>query len=233
MITTKNLHELLDIYELISFSQSIALICLILEDKIQYSFNSKWSKDSMVFGMNNQQGEKFHILFNKYGAIILGFNHYSDITPYQHNPPKLWEGLIENVPKEFEEAINEPTFETSTTVTYCIWRKYTDSSWKIGNILEFQEMCDDFDGSSDLFLLNGDRIQFFEWAKEFFETYQEDEEEGYIDPYPMEEKYLDMEIINHIFDHKPITKKLVKKMNPFIEFKDIKDSIKEIGYPIA
>lgn len=239
MITTKNLHELLDIDELIKFSQSMSLICLILEDELQYWFNSKWSKNSMVFGMNNQQGEHFHILFNKYGAIILGFNHESSISSFRsENFGKLWKGLIESVPKEFEEAMNEPAFEPTTAITYCIWKKYTDDSWKIGDIYEFDEAGDDFDGSSDLFLLNGDRKQFLDWAIEYFGTFDiyDEEEEGYIDPYPLspdDDKYLDMEIINHIFDHKPITKKLVKKMNPFIEFKDIKKGIEEIGYPIA
>jgi hypothetical protein len=65
----------------------------------------------MVFGMNNQQGEHFHILFNKYGAIILGFNHESSISSFRsENFGKLWKGLIESVPKEFEEAMNEPAF---------------------------------------------------------------------------------------------------------------------------
>ena len=99
--------------------------------------------------MRNGSGDEFIALFNSAGCFIKGFAHESRMTPYRVKPPEVWSGLFDAIPDEFTAGKNEPAFSMEN-VTFCIRRRYSDSSWSHGPI-EFPE-GDDVDGSALHFL---------------------------------------------------------------------------------
>ena len=107
-IATKNLTFLPDIDNLRKLCQSLAMLDAILSpdwENRYYSFNSKWGSDEMMASMRDGSGDEVLILFNKTGACINGFAHESIMSPWRFNPPKIWPGVIDSVPKEFAKFI--------------------------------------------------------------------------------------------------------------------------------
>lgn len=117
-----------DVETLKKLSQSLAMLDAIMSPEWEYryySFNTKWSENEMMASMRNGSGNDYFILFNKYGAIIKGFAHESLMSPYANDLKKVWKGIFEKVPIEFESFLSEPAFIIEDT-TFCIWRKNED-----------------------------------------------------------------------------------------------------------
>jgi hypothetical protein len=224
-ITTRNLDLIPDIDKLKKICQSISVIETILEGEY-YWFDSTWDEESEVFGMSNGEGDYFHILFNKYGAIILGLELESEMSPFRKKAPEVWPGLTDSVPEEFNYALHEPAFDAEEAITYCIWRKYNDKSWQIGDII-FPSTTIDPDGSGRLWLLNGDQEEILEFMKANNGIFDYDKDYGDDSP------YIELEDINYIFDHKPLTDDFVSKINPRISLAQIRNELIKIGYPIG
>lgn len=152
MISTRNLKELPDIDKLQKLYQSMAAIDMIFRRTNKYSegeihFDSLWDIDEKIAIRDNNQGAQLNIFFYKIGAIIIGFQAGCTMSPY-NNDDKIWKGLIENVPDEFLSAVNSAhlEFDGIKHITYCIWKKYSDESWNIGEI-DFPDDETDPDGS--------------------------------------------------------------------------------------
>lgn len=151
MICTRDLTAMPDIDGLRRLLKSLAMLDAILcrDGELRYySFNSKWACGEQMGSMRNGSGDDFVALFNHHGCYLKGFAHESAMTPYRFGEnQKLWDGLIESVPKEFGDCLTEPAFSTEDT-TFCIWRRHTDSTWQRGEIA-FPPGRDP-DGSEDL-----------------------------------------------------------------------------------
>lgn len=204
-----------DVEPLRKLSQSLAMLDAILspewEDRY-YSFNSKWHTDEMMASMRNGEGDEYYILFNKDGAIIKGFAHESQMSPFSNKPVKVWKGVLEDVPKEFQSFLSESAFVLEET-TFCVWRKYVDSSWQIGNI--DYPTGEDPDGLMELlFILDSNPSTYKEFAEEYYE------------------QEVPLSSIESIYQHNPLTKKLVKTLNEEISIEDLQEDIQEIGYPV-
>ena len=117
--------------------------------------------------MRDGSGDGYFILFNTQGAILKGFAHESAMSPYQAHPPRLWPGVLDEVPEEFAAFLTEPAFSISDT-TFCLWRTKHDISWQHGNI-QFP-LGYDPDGSADLLsILDGNPQTYQRWAQEYYE----------------------------------------------------------------
>lgn len=214
MVQKQTLASLPDVESLKRLSQSLAMLDAIMspdwEDRY-YSYNSKWSEGEMMASMRDGSGDEYFILFSSHGAIIKGFAHESPMSPFADEPPKVWRGVLENVPSEFQGFLSEPAFEIEAT-TFCIWRKYSDSSWQVGDI-DYPE-GDDPDGSEDLLsILDCKPKTYQNFAAEYFE---ED---------------IPLVAVKHIYAHKPLTDDIISKLNPEVSKDDLQDDIEEIGYP--
>lgn len=209
----KILSVLPDVEPLKKLSRSLAMLDAIMSPEWEYrfySFNSKWSENEMIASMRNGSGDDYFILFNKHGAIIKGFAHESPMSPYTNDPKKVWQGIFENVPKEFESFLFEPAFLEDTT--FCVWRKNEDSKWQIGEI-DYPE-DENPDGLEDLLsILDGKPQTYQEFAEEYYET------------------ELDFSDIKEIYEHKPLSEKLIKRLNQEVSLSELKTDIEEIGYP--
>jgi hypothetical protein len=218
MISTQNLLQLSDIASLKDLSQSLALLDAILSpqwDLRYYSFNSRWNEGEEMASMRDGCGDEYYMLFTSAGAILKGFAHESSMTPYRVNPPQIWPGVLDNVPEEFASFLSEPAFALEDT-TFCIWRRHTDDQWQHGPITFPEE--EDPDGSAGLLaLFDGDPRNYMAWAEEYFE-----DENGM--------REVDLAAIRHIYQHRPITEKIVKTLNPALSLPALQEDLAEIGY---
>jgi hypothetical protein len=227
MISTRDLSGLPDVDGLKRLLQSLAMLDAILSPEWQfryYSFNSKWSRGKQMGSMRNGQGDDFFALFNKHGCFLKGFAHEAVMSPYGRTPKAVWPGVLDSVPAEFEDGLNEPAFSMEDT-TFCIWRRYGDQGWHCGEI-EFPAARSrrstnrpDPDGSVSLLSpLDGNPETYLAWASDYFGL---DEGDG----------SLTIDAVRHLYGHQPLTEKLVASINPDVALKDLAADVAEIGYP--
>ena len=210
----KILSILPDVETLKKLSQSLAMLDAILSPDWEYryySFNSKWNKNEMMASISNGSGDDYFILFNAQGAIIKGFAHETSMSPFVNEPIEVWKGVLDNVPSKFQEFLSEPAFSVEAT-TFCIWRRFTDSFWQIGEI-DYPE-GNDPDGMEDLLaILDNNPETYKEWAEYYFG------------------REISIKSVEHIYQQKTLTEELVKSLNGDITIEDLQADIEEIGYP--
>ena len=140
-LSTQNLSLLPSSKKLKDLCKSISTLEAIISPEWgdrYYSYNNQWSETEEVFELRDGQGDQMLILFDYKGVIINGFAHESIMNK--------WKGVIEQVPKEFQEFIYEEPVKSIGT-TFCIWKMNSDEKWQIGDI-EFPE--DNYlDGSAE------------------------------------------------------------------------------------
>ena len=113
MVLKITLATLPDIENLRRLTQSLAMLDAIMSPDWEYryySFNSKWDEGEMMASMRNGSGDGYFILFNSHGAIMKGFDHESAMSPWSAEEEKLWPGIFEDVPDEFQSFLSEPAF---------------------------------------------------------------------------------------------------------------------------
>ena len=213
MISTRELSSIPDIPNLRKLTQSLALLdAIICPDwgYRYYSFDIRWTKNVSTFFMRNGSGDEFIILFAKEGAVIKGFAHESIMSPFRNDPPKMWKGVIDKLPKFLRTYLSDPALELIAT-TFCIWRTVSDTKWKCGKIA-FPD--DDLaDGSGILLsILDGKPETYQQYAQEYFG------------------KAIDLSVVQHIYQHMPLTDELVKKLNDSLQITDIDLELRAIGY---
>ena len=176
-----------------------------------YSFNSKWGTDEMMASMRDGSGDEYFILFNSTGAIIKGFAHESPMSPYTNESKTSWPGVLDDVPAEFQGFLAEPAFSIPDT-SFCIWRKYSESSWQRGRIAYPEG--NDPDGSEDLLaILDGVPSTYQAFAQDYYE------------------QEINLSAVEHIYANKTLTEKIVSVLNADVTMDDLKADIEEIGYP--
>ena len=214
-ISTQNLGALPEVDRLMFLLQSLATLDAIMSpdewDARYYSFNSKWAQTEQMGSMRNGCGDEFFALFNPAGCFIKGFAHEYPMTPYRSKPPQVWPGMLDSVPDDFSSGLNEPAFSMND-VTFCIWRRYADSSWCHGSI-EFPD-GNDPDGSQYLLtILDGEPTTYCQFAEDYFET------------------TAPIESVRHIYKHLTLTDEIVASLNGNATLKSVADDLAEIGYP--
>lgn len=213
-ISTRNLDALPDVDRLRRLLQSLAVLDAIMSPEWQYryySFNSKWSRGEQMGSMRNGCGDDFFALFNRAGCFLKGFAHEAPMSPYRTRPPTIWPGMLDGVPREFTSALSEPAFSMNE-VTFCIWRRYSDPSWSHGPI-DFPD-GDDPDGSGTLLaILDGEPRSYRRFARDYYEA------------------TVPIASVRHVYNHLPLTDKIVESLNADVAIEDLADDLKEIGYP--
>jgi len=213
-ISTRNLDALPDVDRLKALLQSLATLDAIISPEWEYryySFNSKWSRGEQMGSMRNGSGDELFALFNRAGCFIKGFAHEYPMTPYRTQPPEMWPGMLEGVPDDFSSGVNEPAFSMSD-VTFCLWRRYSDSSWSHGPI-DFPN-GDDPDGSAYLLaILNCEPATYCRFAEDYFES------------------TVPVDSVRHVYKHSPLTDDVVASLNADTTLQGIAEDLAEIGYP--
>jgi len=101
-----------DIETLRQRCQAVAMLDAILSpdwESRYFSYTQDWGGFPCA-QIRNGSGDDCFITFGPAGAFIRGFDHESSMTPWRVDPPKLWPGLVDNVPAPFAEFLTEPAF---------------------------------------------------------------------------------------------------------------------------
>lgn len=217
MISTHDLSALPSIDALRRLLQSMAMLDAILCPEWHYryySFNSKWSAGEQMGSMRDGCGDDFFALFNPSGCWIKGFAHETLMSPYHDDgTARVWPGVLDSVPPEFPECLQEPAFKIADT-TFCVWRRLVDLSWTVGEI-EFPEGTDP-DGSRGLLsALDGRAETYHRWA------------EGYY------ERDVSFDAVKAVYDYSPLTSGVIELLNPEVTLAALEPDIAEINFPVA
>src|SRR5215213_3662254 len=159
MISTSSLHALPGIDELKRTCQSIAMLDAIVMDEWDYryySFDAQWGDGEMLASMRNGSGDWYYILFNSAGAIIKGFAHESAMARYAVDSGQTWPGVLDQIPPEFEQILNDPAWVVEET-TLWIWGKHEDPVLQMG-VREFPDHADLACSAVFRFMVGGNRV---------------------------------------------------------------------------
>jgi hypothetical protein len=214
VISTKHLAGLPGIDALKALSQSLALLDAILCPEWEYryySFNARWNAGEAMASMRNGQGDGYFALFTSAGAILKGFAHEAPMAPHRQEPPRIWPGVLDEVPAAFGSFLGEPAFSMEDT-TFCIWRQYADASWQCGPIA--YPPGKDPDGSAALLrVLDGEPETYRAWAEAYHE------------------RPVSAAAVARIYRHEPLTAAVVTMLNAELSLAELAQDLEEIEYP--
>lgn len=216
MLCTRNLSLLPSIDRMRTLSQSLAMLDAILCPEWQYrfySFTAHWAPTQALASMRNGSGDWYVLLFTPAGAIMKGFAHEAPMSPYAHEPPQVWPGILDAVPQVFAGYLAESAFVCAET-TFCIWRRLHDSAWQCG-ALQYPDAPDP-DGSAHLLaIFDGNPRIYHAWAEDYYE------------------RPISFHAVAQVYQHHPLTEAVVTALNDEITLADLQEDINEIQYPAA
>ncbi|MGN9805039.1 hypothetical protein [Micromonospora sp. L32] len=169
--------------------------------------------------MRNGSGEEYNIVFTADGAFIRGT--YSDSPMHMHTGGRLWPGLLDGLPAQFEPLVREPAFcyeDGTMEATFLLWRSVTDDRWHAGNEIDFSPADEeevDPDGSWLLDILCDEIVD--EYIQHAQEVYEVD---------------LDRGAVEHIVALRPLTDAVVRVLNPDGRMADLRERAAELDYPV-
>jgi hypothetical protein len=217
MVTKSRLSNLSAIPSLERFCKSLAMLDAIMSPEWEYryfSFNSKWADRERLGSMRNGSGDEYYICFNDEGAIIKGFDHESEMSPYANDQLSVWPGVLDQVPSVFREFLTDPSMPPEYT-TFCVWRLNSENGWRVGEI-EYPRSDAEADGSEWLlFALDGEPETYVEFAADYYET------------------DVDLSSVESIYRLEPLSEEIVKRLNSETTIHDLSEDIEEIGYPLV
>jgi hypothetical protein len=195
-----------------------ALDIIMIEDKNRYfrlvNYYRNTSNGIDIVKIDNGQGDHVYIVFADEGAIIKGYAHESIMSPYANYEVRIVEGIYDDVPSELMILLDDS--EEFQDVTFCIWRKQTDTFWSKGDIAFPADYKDGDDG--EYYLLKYillDAKSWLEWAKTFYKDRADN-----INP----------EDIKKVYEQQHITKDILKSINPDSDFEEVSRELNRIGY---
>ena len=215
MISTLDLSLLPDIHSLRRLLQSLAMLDAILcpaREFRYYSCDSNWADGQQLGSMRDGSGDHFFAHFSKSGCWLKGFAHESLMSPQGNCSGKVWPGVLNGVPPEFTDCLQEPAFEVEQT-TFCLWRRYNDRCWQTGQIA-YPGNQPDPDGSAMLLShLDGRPETYQVWATEYYE------------------RPVSLAAIEHVYQQNFLMPDVISELNPKVSLADLGADIAEIGYP--
>ena len=140
---TKDLSGMPAVEELQTVIRALAILNVIHHDEEDawlrsFDYQPDWSPGVAFAKFDNGGGDDMIFFFKNGGAIIKGFDHESNISPYA-NDSKIWPGIYDGVPAELDEELQDAAV-VRDDVTFCIWN--TNGSWQCGPV-KFKQDQDD------------------------------------------------------------------------------------------
>jgi hypothetical protein len=136
------------------------------ENLRSYRFYHNWKDGVSLATYENGSGDDLAILFKNGCALIKGFDHESEVSPYAQEEYEIWPGIYEGAPEELLAELDDESLEKDH-VTFCYWLVSNDTNWRQGPV--------SFSGGEDdganwlLSAIKFNSYQFFEWANDYFE----------------------------------------------------------------
>src|SRR5262245_15977857 len=187
-------------------TQSLAMVEAIVCPEWEmrwFSYNSRWGPDEEMASMRDGCGDDWMCLFCAAGVAIKGLAH--ELA----NDAELPARIQAEVPADFASFLSEPAFSMDHA-TFCYWRKVGDAEWsKVGSSLAN-------DGSQELLaLLVSGPEGYVEWATDYHE------------------QSIAADVVEAVFEHRPLTDALIRKLNPDADVAAVRVDALEVGYPIG
>jgi hypothetical protein len=211
-LSTTNLEKMPDVETFRRISKSIAMLDAILcprWDLRYFSYNARWAGErTEMASMRDGGGNEYFAIIRGNTAILKGFDHESEMTPYIFDPPKVWPGVLDDAPSAFSDFVSEPAFSMTDT-SFCIWN--LGSGWEHGSI---ERPNDEQDGSEGLlWMFEGGAPTYRQFAQDYFEV------------------DLELSAIEEVFALRPLSEELVNLINPETTLESLSTDVAEIEYP--
>jgi hypothetical protein len=210
MISSRNLEQLPPPNELRRLLKSLAVLDAILSPEWEYryySYNRAWSPESEMGSMRNGSGDHWFALFTVDGAGIVGLAHEAPMF----RPGEPLEGMFDGLPVALAELRSEPAFDPANC-SFCLWSLDADDAWRRGSAS--MPASEDPDGSASLLgLLDQDPRSYVAFASDYYDA------------------QLPLASVRAIYDHEPLSARLVSSLNQSVSIGDLESDLGEIGYP--
>lgn len=124
--------------------------------------------DEWLCRVSDGSGNEALLWFGSDGAVIRGFDHESEMSPWARDPADLWPGLDEGFPPPLRRA---PTIRVAgiESITFLIWRSASDRQWSIGRIDLPVAFNADPDGSEFLLRPVSQPAEGHQFLEEYYE----------------------------------------------------------------
>ena len=166
---------------------------IMMDDEFMrgYEFHPKWSKDATMAAFKTGGGDEIYALFKGDDAIMKGFDHESEVSPYGSDEHEEWPGVYDGVPSHLNALLNNGAIMRDD-VTFCAW--CTGGVWAAGPV-EFPDGEDD--GSGHLMpTMTYDAAAYVAWAKDYYEV------------------ELDLTVVEGVFRGEAVTEDIERRLNP-------------------
>jgi len=185
--------------------QSMAALDAIYSPEWQYryySFDSAWGPTEQMGSIRNGAGDDLFVLFNDAGCFLKGFSHEF------HRSDLTPEMFYKNIADAFQSAVTEPAFSPQN-VSFCAWYDLTEPGWR--------DSVNEKNLDPDIFFLLQDIDGKAATYQKFVVEYHELES--------------DIQELEAVFQHQPITKELAMSLNPQIDYSTLMPDLEQISYP--
>ncbi|MFJ2631754.1 hypothetical protein ACIO6U_07300 [Streptomyces sp. NPDC087422] len=178
-----------------------------------------WRTAADVGVWRTGSGDGYAVAFTCYGALVLGFDHASPMSPYASGPPpRNWPGVLDAVPPVFAPYVAEPPEFLAAEVplvTACAWRTADDDRWRTGDGIVFPAAESGVRGRPD-------------GAAWLFAPLTDPDPEAYA-----RESGLAAEAVRGVYALRPLDRETVAALNPAAPFEAVAGELERIGYPVA
>jgi hypothetical protein len=195
----------------------------------EHDFLRGWRTGADAAVRRTDGGDGYVIAFTCYGAIALGFDHESPMSPYASAPPVLtWPGVLDAVPPVFAPYVTEPPEFLAAEVplvTACTWRTADDDRWRTGDGIAFPTVTTEAAGATAAAAAQPDG------AGRLFALLADPVPEAYA-----RQTGLPVEAVRHAYELRPLNRERVAALNPAAasgNFTAVAGELKRIGYPVA
>jgi hypothetical protein len=136
---------------------------ILAPDARSFEWHPKWGKGEQMGAFKDGEGNFFFAWFSPKGAVVRGFDHESTMSPFQKDPPEIWPGIFDGLPKPLAYATKEPAFALEE-ITFAFWALGREGDWRAGNVKPAKGP--DPDGS--IHLLGCFQKNFQRWADGYY-----------------------------------------------------------------
>ncbi|MEW2520191.1 hypothetical protein [Actinacidiphila alni] len=189
-----------------------------------YDFLCGWRTGADVAVRRTGGGDGYAVAFTCYGALLLGFDHESPMSPYASAPPRVWPGVLDAVPRDFAPYVAEPPAFLAgpvPLVTACAWRAAEDDRWRTGEDIVFP--------AADSGSPTDDRDTGPDGAGRLFRPLT--------DPAPAQSYArgtgMPAGAVREVYALRPLDRTAVAELNPAADFATVAAELERIGYPVA
>lgn len=94
----------------------------------------KRSELGELFHLDAAAGDNLYLLFSKDGIIVRGFDHESELSPYNKESFEPVKGIYENAPAALLDSLRKMIIyeEDFDEVTFCAWNLVDSTNWFMG-----------------------------------------------------------------------------------------------------